>query len=83
MSLASLILYSGFSFLTLDGRGMDLDLSSLWSWTIPLWGLFLIVLFLCGVMSQHAVLQALEPQTGGHWTNGPKKKVRFGFSSSK
>jgi hypothetical protein len=25
-----------------------LDLSSLWSWTIPLWGLFVIVLYLAG-----------------------------------
>ena len=35
---------------------MELDLSSLWSWTIPLWGLFLIVLFLAGVLAEGVVL---------------------------
>jgi len=40
---------------------MELDLSSLWSWTIPLWGLFLIVLFLAGVLAEGAVLKQLNP----------------------
>lgn len=43
---------------------MDLDISSLWSWTLPLWGLFLIVLFLGGVLGDDAVLEAI-PQGGG------------------
>jgi hypothetical protein len=34
---------------------MDLDISSLWSWTVPLWGLFVIVLFLGGVLREPAV----------------------------
>jgi hypothetical protein len=35
---------------------MDLDISSLWSWTLPLWGLFVIVLFLGGVLREPMVL---------------------------
>jgi len=35
---------------------MELDLSSLWSWTIPLWSLFLIVAFLGGVLTTPVVL---------------------------
>lgn len=30
---------------------MDLDLGGLWSWTVPLWGLFVIVFFLGGVLT--------------------------------
>jgi hypothetical protein len=36
---------------------MDLDISSLWSWTLPLWSLFLLVLFLGGVVSDTVVLE--------------------------
>jgi hypothetical protein len=54
---------------------MDLDLSSLWSWTIPLWGLFVIVLFLGGVLTQETVLEGLPAvMTGG---SRKKKSVRF------
>lgn len=53
---------------------MDLDLSSLWSWTVPLWGLFLIILFLGGVLTQPVSLMALAPVRGG--ARGGKK-VRF------
>ena len=42
------------------GSSSDLDLSSLWNWTIPLWALFLIILFLCGILGQQVVLQSLE-----------------------
>lgn len=35
---------------------MDLDISSLWSWTLPLWGLFVIVLFLGGVLREPMIL---------------------------
>ena len=38
---------------------MDLDFSALWSWTVPLWGLFLIVLFLGGVLTQDTVLEGI------------------------
>jgi len=49
---------------------MELDFSSLWSWTLPLWGLFLIVLFLGGVLSESVVLQGIA-KTGG------ARRVRF------
>jgi hypothetical protein len=54
---------------------MDLDLSALWSWTVPLWGLFVLVLFLGGVMIAPTVLEAV-PQTGGALTRA-KKQVRW------
>jgi hypothetical protein len=53
---------------------MDLDISSLWSWTIPLWGLFVIVFFLGGILTQETVLDALPIMTGG---GGRRKNVRF------
>jgi hypothetical protein len=43
---------------------MDLDTSSLWSWTLPLWGLFLIVLFLGGILKESVVLEGIV-HTGG------------------
>jgi hypothetical protein len=42
---------------------MELDLSSLWSWTIPLWSLFLIVAFLGGVLTTPVVLMGIVPTT--------------------
>ena len=54
---------------------MDLDLSSLWSWTIPLWGLFVLVLFLGGVLTQETVLEGVPIMTGG--ARRSKKSVRF------
>ena len=50
-----------------------MDFSSLWSWTVPLWGLFLIVLFLGGVLSERVVLEG-EPAKGGSREN---RRVRF------
>lgn len=35
---------------------MDLDISSLWSWTLPLWGLFVIVMFVGGILSESQVI---------------------------
>jgi len=55
---------------------MDLDLSSLWSWTLPLWGLFLVVMFLGGVLMETTVLQGL-PAKGG------ARRVRFSLADSK
>ena len=55
---------------------MDLDLGSLWSWTIPLWGLFLIVLFLAGVVSENVIHQG---QSGG----STMKRVRFSLRDLK
>uniref|UniRef100_A0A6C0DBV4 Uncharacterized protein n=1 Tax=viral metagenome TaxID=1070528 RepID=A0A6C0DBV4_9ZZZZ len=37
----------------------ELDFSSLWSWTIPLWSLFLIVLFLAGLLGKTVTLRAI------------------------
>lgn len=51
---------------------MDLDTSSLWSWTMPLWGLFLIVLFLGGVLKESVVLEGIGPQLGGGRTGRMK-----------
>ena len=60
---------------------MDLDFSSLWSWTIPLWGLFLIVLFLGGVLTEPVVLEGLttlDPvKTGGSRSRSVERRVRF------
>jgi hypothetical protein len=35
---------------------MELDIGSLWSWTLPLWGLFVIVMFLGGILSESQVI---------------------------
>ena len=51
-----------------------MDFSSLWSWTVPLWGLFLIVLFLGGVLSERVVLEG-EPAEAP--AKGGARKVRF------
>jgi hypothetical protein len=59
---------------------MDLDLSALWSWTVPLWGLFVLVLFLGGVLLVPTVLEAVPvsvpvaAMTGGARS---KKQVRW------
>jgi len=47
-----------------------MDFTSLWSWTIPLWGLFVILFFLGGVLTQPVVLESIK-QAGG------AKHVRF------
>jgi hypothetical protein len=46
----------------------DIDFSSLWSWTVPLWGLALLVLFLGGVITHTPIVMtatATPPQSGG------------------
>lgn len=53
---------------------MDLDFSSLWSWTIPLWGLFVLVLFLGGVMMEVPVLESIQSAVQ---RGGSSKRVRF------
>jgi hypothetical protein len=57
---------------------MDLDFGSIWTWTLPLWGLFLIVLFLAGVLSDTVVLQEVPKLSGG-----ASKKVRFSLDGHK
>jgi hypothetical protein len=64
---------------------MDIDFSSLWSWTIPLWGLFLIVMFLGGVLTEPVVLQGIgatapvasAPARGGAHAGRENRRVRF------
>jgi hypothetical protein len=58
---------------------MDLDFGSIWTWTLPLWGLFLIVLFLAGVLSDTVVLQEVPKLSGG----AASKKVRFSLDGHK
>jgi type IV secretory pathway TrbL component len=38
---------------------MDLDFSGLWTWTVPLWALFLLILFLVGVLSAPVILEGI------------------------
>lgn len=40
---------------------MDMDFSGLWSWTLPLWALFALVLFLVGVLNTPVVLEGIMP----------------------
>lgn len=58
---------------------MEIDFSSLWSWTVPLWGLFLLILFLGGVLTQPVVLEGVQSvstvMAGGAKKHG--KSVRF------
>jgi hypothetical protein len=55
---------------------MDLDISSLWSWTLPLWGLFVIVLFLGGVLREPMVLTVPGFSAVGANKGGGAHKVR-------
>jgi hypothetical protein len=58
----------------------DLDLSSLWSWTVPLWGIFIIVVFLGGVLMKAPVVQSsVAAVTVAAMSGGfrPKKRVRW------
>jgi hypothetical protein len=49
---------------------MDLDLGGLWSWTVPLWGLFTIVFFLGGVLTSPISLPQLVPAAAPIMTGG-------------
>jgi hypothetical protein len=40
---------------------MDLDIGGLWSWTLPLWGLFVLVFFLGGVITSPISISGLGP----------------------
>ena len=43
---------------------MDLDLGGLWSWTVPLWGLFAIVFFLGGVLTSPIKIASVGAMLG-------------------
>lgn len=53
----------------------ELDFSSVWSWTVPLWGLFVLVLFLGGVIADPPTLMAAAP-VGAQAGGGRSKTVR-------
>ena len=38
---------------------MEIDYGSLWTWTLPLWGLFVIILFLGGVIMKPVILEGI------------------------
>ncbi len=38
---------------------MDIDFSGIWSWTVPLWLLFILVLFLVGALRAPVILEGL------------------------
>lgn len=59
---------------------MDLDLSALWSWTIPLWGLFVLVLFLGGVLVAPTILEGMPTTAAATQGGGARKSVRWGPS---
>ena len=53
---------------------MELDLGSLWSWTIPLWSLIILIFFLIGVQTQDVVLPVhTGGYTGGSLSRSPTK----------
>ena len=39
----------------------DIDFSGLWTWTLPLWALFILVLFLVGVLRAPIILEGILP----------------------
>lgn len=59
---------------------MDLDLSALWSWTVPLWGLFVLVLFLGGVLVAPTILEGIPVAAAVTQSGGGRKSVRWGPS---
>lgn len=65
----------------IEQRKMEIDFSSLWSWTVPLWGLFLLILFLGGVLTQPVVLEGVQSvstvMAGGATGKKHAKIVRF------
>lgn len=59
---------------------MELDLSALWSWTVPLWGLFVLVLFLGGVLVAPTILEGMPVVAASTQSGGSRKSVRWGPS---
>jgi hypothetical protein len=59
---------------------MDLDLTGLWSWTVPLWGLGVLIFFLALSLAQPTtILTALPPipsmRGGGSNINRGKRSL--------
>lgn len=49
---------------------MDLDIGGLWSWTLPLWGLFVLVFFLGGVITSPVSISSLASAPAAHVGGG-------------
>lgn len=47
----------------------EIDFSSVWSWTLPLWGLAVLVTFLGAAITEEPVLTTYVKQAGGHKRN--------------
>jgi len=64
----------------IPSQKMELDMGSLWTWTVPLWGLLVIVFFLVGVLSETVILKGLGtaiPAVMAGGGGGRKRQVRF------
>ena len=59
----------------------ELDIGSLWTWTVPLWSLLVIVIFLVGVLSESVILQSLPVNNpvavAAAMVGSGRKRVRF------
>ena len=44
----------------------EIDFSSVWSWTLPLWGLAALVTFLGGALTEEVVLTKYKKPGLGH-----------------
>jgi len=59
----------------------DLDLGSLWTWTVPLWGLLVIVVFLLGILSESIILESLPVNNpiavAAAMVGSGRRRVRF------
>jgi hypothetical protein len=53
---------------------MDLDFSSVWSWTMPLWGLALLLAYLGGVIVEEPVLTGYQKGGRSPPSNPPLKR---------
>ena len=59
---------------------MELDLSSLWTWTLPIWSLILLVFFLVGVQTQEVVYPVHVGGATGGATGGARQDSVSGIS---
>jgi hypothetical protein len=51
---------------------VELDFSSLWSWTLPLWGLAVLILFLGGALTEEPDLTRYVKPTAPSQTGGSR-----------
>ena len=59
----------------------ELDIGSLWTWTVPLWGLLVIVVFLLGILSESVILESLPVNNpvavAAAMVGSGRRRVRF------